>query len=1091
MKKVILFLLVAALLCGLLFFTWHYLKTPILNFLFPRQEKLKLINTISNILIPVFALIISSISIFLSPLIAEKIKERKRSRIVVEEEGLLVPTTPEEFLLRKMSEEQISINWIDRELITDEMLRTSGLYLFEGRSKIGKTREAAEFIRQLIEDGIVPPKRVFDLTKSIGLYPTPESARTAMNRKLDFGSPAVFLLDEITRNINGLPRENLAEVLTVIKRCSRYYVIATARSDQIDSDKDRLWLKNLGFRTVVVRPLHRDETLRFVDNLAGVLGVQISDEAREVFAKHSDGSPYRMFFTLKRLVRDGHNNISSKHAEKYIRSELIAAWKVVRNDLYDDIPEADFILKSLDVFYTIGITPYYFAIMDFAYWIAKALSWRKFHILKKNEKRIWEWLEPYGITMRNESKTVRKVIIPDPACEGRIDKEEALNKCMLWFKKWGKVSALRRLIRKNNLPHPKTRLTIELAIKTYFLGKLELAEFALQQAISNNPGFAIAHNILGLIYDDRGKLEDAEVEYLKAIEADPDLAAAHYSLGVLNDDQGKLEDAQAEYLKAIEADPDYADAHYNLGILYKNQGKLEDAQAAWKKAIEADPDYADAYNNLGVLYKDQGKLEDAETAWKNAIKADPNFAAAHFNLGALYEDHGKTEDAEVEYLKAIKSDPDHAAAHTNLGALYHDQGKLEDAETAWKMSIKADPDLAAVHYNLGVLYYDQGKLEDTEVAWKKAIKADPGHAAAHYNLGLLYKNQGKLEEAEASWNKAIEADPDYAGAYNNLGALYKDQGKLEDAQAAYLKAIKSDPDLAAAHYNLGVLYDDQGKLEDAQAEYLKAIEADPDHAAAHYNLGVLYKDQGKLEDAEAAWKKAIKADPDLAAAYINLGGLYKNQGKTEDAEAAWKKAIKADPHDATAHYNLGVLYDDQGKPEAAEAAWKKAIEADPNDAVTHYNLGVLYKDQGKLEEAEAEYLKAIEADPDLAGAYNNLVSIYRMQMKFTKAESIYQGLIKIKPNDPVILAGFAAVMKKLGKHEESQKMFARVREYIENVNEYDQACIEAISENIESSLNLLETAIKKDQVTKSWAKQDPDLENLRNHPRFKELVEEE
>jgi len=218
------------------------------------------------------------------------------------------------------------------------------------------------------------------------------------------------------------------------------------------------------------------------------------------------------------------------------------------------------------------------------------------------------------------------------------------------------------------------------------------------------------------------------------------------------------------------------------------------------------------------------------------------------------------------------------------------------------------------------------------------------------------------------------------------------------------------------------------------------------------------------------------------------GCLYKDQDKLEEAEAEYLKAIEVDPDLADAHHNLGVLYKDQDKLEEAEAAWKKAIEVDPDHAAAHYNLGV---HQGKLEEAEAEYLKAIEVDPGLAAAYINLVLIYRMQSQLKKAESTYQVLINIKPNDPAILAGFAAVMKKLSKHEKSQKMLDRAREYIEYVNEYNQACIEAISENIESSLNLLETAIKKDQETKSWAKQDPDLENLRNHPRFKELVEEE
>jgi len=59
---------------------------------------------------------------------------------------------------------------------------------------------------------------------------------------------------------------------------------------------------------------------------------------------------------------------------------------------------------------------------------------------------------------------------------------------------------------------------------------------------------------------------------------------------------------------------------------------------------------------------------------------------------------------------------------------------------------------------------------------------------------------------------------------------------------------------------------------------------------------------------------------------------------------------------------------------------------------------------------------------------------------------------------------------------------------IQNENEYNRACFESICGNMEKALNLLKIALEKGQSSKEWVKQDPDLENLRDDPRFKEIV---
>jgi adenylate cyclase len=55
---------------------------------------------------------------------------------------------------------------------------------------------------------------------------------------------------------------------------------------------------------------------------------------------------------------------------------------------------------------------------------------------------------------------------------------------------------------------------------------------------------------------------------------------------------------------------------------------------------------------------------------------------------------------------------------------------------------------------------------------------------------------------------------------------------------------------------------------------------------------------------------------------------------------------------------------------------------------------------------------------------------------------------------------------------------------------YNFACGFVELNDAETALNLLDTAFQKDTLeTVNWAKVDPDLDALRDHPRFKAMLE--
>ncbi|HEX9911848.1 MAG TPA: tetratricopeptide repeat protein, partial [candidate division Zixibacteria bacterium] len=77
---------------------------------------------------------------------------------------------------------------------------------------------------------------------------------------------------------------------------------------------------------------------------------------------------------------------------------------------------------------------------------------------------------------------------------------------------------------------PEISMTDE-ALKYYSSGKIEESIYLLQRALQMDPGFAEAHNFLGLAYFNLGKISEAEAEYKEAIKLRPDLVDSYVNLG--------------------------------------------------------------------------------------------------------------------------------------------------------------------------------------------------------------------------------------------------------------------------------------------------------------------------------------------------------------------------------------------------------------------------------------------------------------------------------------------------------------------------------------------------------------------------------
>jgi tetratricopeptide (TPR) repeat protein len=179
---------------------------------------------------------------------------------------------------------------------------------------------------------------------------------------------------------------------------------------------------------------------------------------------------------------------------------------------------------------------------------------------------------------------------------------------------------------------------------------LDISIEAYRAAVAANPKDAIAHNKLGVCYQQADKLKLARKEYQKAVDLNPGYAEAWNNLGTLEHADRRYKKAVARYQKAVELKPEQATFRRNLGAAYVALGDLSRAVAAYSEAVRLDPT----------------SLEPPHSAAFQVGGVDP--ARLCFTYAKLFAGLGDLESALVWLTKAkdlgfkdfsrVSSDPD-------------------------------------------------------------------------------------------------------------------------------------------------------------------------------------------------------------------------------------------------------------------------------------------------------------------------------------------------------------------------------------------------------------------------------------------------
>nr|XP_025037743.1 tetratricopeptide repeat protein 6 isoform X1 [Pelodiscus sinensis]XP_025037744.1 tetratricopeptide repeat protein 6 isoform X1 [Pelodiscus sinensis]XP_025037745.1 tetratricopeptide repeat protein 6 isoform X2 [Pelodiscus sinensis] len=152
-----------------------------------------------------------------------------------------------------------------------------------------------------------------------------------------------------------------------------------------------------------------------------------------------------------------------------------------------------------------------------------------------------------------------------------------------------------------------------------FMGHLNCSMKDYQQAISINPGYALAYFNAANIYFHHRQFAQASSYYSKALQLDPRNESAVLNRAITNTLLQKIEEAKEDFEKAICLCPFSAAVYFNRANLYRTLKQYELAEKDISTALSIQPNDALMYKLRADVRGKMGFSEEAIADYKQAI----------------------------------------------------------------------------------------------------------------------------------------------------------------------------------------------------------------------------------------------------------------------------------------------------------------------------------------------------------------------------------------------------------------------------------------------------------------------------------------
>jgi predicted O-linked N-acetylglucosamine transferase (SPINDLY family) len=204
------------------------------------------------------------------------------------------------------------------------------------------------------------------------------------------------------------------------------------------------------------------------------------------------------------------------------------------------------------------------------------------------------------------------------------------------------------------------------AVAEHQAGNADAAVAGYRALLAEQPNYAPAQHLLGILLRDRGHRREAGIALAAALSAAPAYAEPRAALANLYCEEGLTGEAAALCRDGLKLAPDEVRLWRALGLAHLAKRNAAAARKAFERALELEPTDATTHYNHGVALQMVRRNGLALRAYQRALALDPGLFAADFNIGVIFREQGRTDAAVDAFEQVLARDPQHVPAHKAL-----------------------------------------------------------------------------------------------------------------------------------------------------------------------------------------------------------------------------------------------------------------------------------------------------------------------------------------------------------------------------------------------------------------------------------------
>jgi len=295
----------------------------------------------------------------------------------------------------------------------------------------------------------------------------------------------------------------------------------------------------------------------------------------------------------------------------------------------------------------------------------------------------------------------------------------------------------------------------------------------------------------------------------------------------------------------------------------------------------------------------------------------------------------------------------------------------------------------------------------------------------------------------------------------------------------------------------------EASMRTALRFFEQASARDPKYAPAFVGMADAYAVMGFYDylrpadafpKAEAAARKALELDPSLPTPHATLGyaALYYHWDLAS-GEAAFRKAITLDDDYATAHQWYANLLAAAGRFDESVAEMRRAYQIDPLSLIARAAEGWVLSHSGRDSLALVRHREVLQQNPEFQQALNWQGLAYLGLDSIPQAIAVHRKLLSLADSSGLNIATLAHTLAVANQRDEATRLLDillsrdAAGKYVPS---YEVAKVYVALGKPADALAWLEKARAQRSHSMVFLRVDPQLQPLRNDPRFRALEQQ-